>query len=190
MLVVISGGSKNKSRRGWVSFFLPLPFFFLPFFLIHSPKKWRRGSWELHCLWGSRRAGAPLDPLLDLPLVGVDISWSMPRVTIYYMILTHVSVIFYHFVLSNYTISAILIRSPQSQNSKPLEQNPNWEFKLTTYFHKNLSVPLFCEIMVTKNEKDPDDGWSLQRRRPGATTTEEARSSTLSVPLFRAKLEI
>ena len=52
-----------------------LIFFFLPFFLLLSPKKWR-GEVPALLLWGSRGAGAPLDPLLDLSLA-LTISWLM-----------------------------------------------------------------------------------------------------------------
>jgi len=56
--------------RGVDFFFLSFPFFFLPFFLIISSQKMKEGLKEgLHWLFGSRGAGAPLDPVLDPPLM-------------------------------------------------------------------------------------------------------------------------
>ena len=52
--------------KGGADFFFPL--FFLSFFLIFSSPKWRGAKGRLHGVFGSRGAGAPLDPLLPSPL--------------------------------------------------------------------------------------------------------------------------
>ena len=58
--------------QGGAEFLLPLPSFLLPPLLPHSFfSKMKGGGLKegLHCLWGSRGAGAPLDPPLAPPLI-------------------------------------------------------------------------------------------------------------------------